>query len=179
MLFLTQNCLKTSIFGTLGHFSQRVLTICALYDQINFEGCKYLCQVPFSQISRQEIQNSSCGSKKHFLSLQVDAITTFTQHFQDKHKRLGYTHHMSAKKCRHYMKLKYDTKYSTYLENWWDIGYKTHQLEISIRKEISNKKKAHFGEVLYIAGQYTKSFKRVEFKGYIKLFQGSLFWRAN
>ena len=42
-------------------------------------GCKCLSQVPFSQILRQEIQNSSWGvEKKHFLSLQaVDEITTF------------------------------------------------------------------------------------------------------
>ena len=47
------------------------------------------------------------------------------------------------------MKLKYETKCSTDRENWWDITYKVHLLEISFPKEISNKKKTHFGEVFY------------------------------
>ena len=61
------------------------------------------------------------------------------------------------------MKLKYEIKCSIYRENWWDIRYETHLLEISIPKEISKKKKRTLVKLSTdITGQYTKSFKRVD-----------------
>ena len=77
--FWRQNCLKTSILLLWATLVNTCWPYVCDITKWSLGARKYLSQVPYPQISRQEIQNSSRGVEKTiFLCLQwVDGITTF------------------------------------------------------------------------------------------------------
>jgi len=82
--FLCENCLKTWIWALWTTLVNACWPhACDMTENI-LGTCKYLSQIPYSQIQCPEMQNSSWGVEKNiFFSLQpVDGMTTFIWTFE-------------------------------------------------------------------------------------------------